>query len=804
MMEFVPLLQWSLVLAVLSALGAPIAAVVFRPLARRGAAFSLPVALVVFAVAVFWLGQVTYGRHTVVAGAGVLAACSALAWRYGGGPDWRAVAGGSGVFFLGFALYLTFAAHGAAITPVGGEQFLHYGLSKSLIGADALPPEDFWWAGEPVRYYYGTQLQVASLSLLSGVDLRFGFYLALGTFYGVLFVSAYGLVGSILANHGRPYRLGGAFGAFFVALAGSSMAFLRLSFEFFPAPVRDWTGQALFGAIAADRPETFQEAVRTQGSVSEWSWWNARYVVEGTLQEFPLYSFVKADLHGHSLSTGYVLLAAAVGLSYYHTPPEDRPRRLALVFGGLGLLAGLFGFMNTWALPTAVGLAWLAMAAAVPHPATLSPGGDRVAIDGAGSARRLGAEAWRLVTAALLAVPVGLVGVLVASPFLLGGVPTNGGVGVFPPQTDIGPFLAVYGGLLALFGALLFARLRATADRREAATLVVAVAVLVTVPLAVPLPLTPAVLAAVGPPMLVTWWLVRTYRLGYEAVLLVGGLGLLLSLELVHAEVWPPDRVRWNTALKVAVQAWTLAAAAGGAAAALLVSGAVDRLRELRTGSRTGGVTPPSLAGNARLDGLRSRARAAAPAVLAVALVCAVVLTSLPFVLLTANGNVGGEPSRYLETPTEGSIDALAVHDRWKGDRMDAIYWLDEQGKSTVVEAPSRSNYRWQNAASVFSGAVTVAGWNHQAGYRGEEVYGDRARSVDLIYVGPWDTAVKTLREHGVEYVYVGEGERDRYGDEMRVFDVHSGVSVAFENDAVTIYAVNRTALDPDERSLLP
>jgi len=802
-MEFLPLLRWSVLLVLLAVTGAPLATAIFRPLPRRGAAFSLPVALLGFAVVSFWIGQVVYGRAALLAALLGLAGLSGVALRFGEEPDWRAVASGTGVFFFGFLLYTTFAAHDAAITPVGGEQFLHYGLTNALMHADALPPEDFWFAGEPIRYYYGTQLQVASLSLLSGTPLRYGYYLGLGTFYGLLFVCAYGLVGSILAARDRSYRLGGAFGAFFVALAGSLAAFLRLTFEWLPAAVREFAGDALFGALVADRGYTFTEAVGTQGGTDGWFWWNARYVIEGGLYEFPLYSFVKGDLHGHTLSTGYILLAAAIAFAYYRTPAESRGRRLALVYGGLGSVAGLFGFMNTWSLPTAVGLAWLAMAAADAHPATLLPGGERlvVAEPTASRWRRLGGEAWRMLLAALLSVPVAVIGVLVASPFLFGGVPTNGGVGVFPPQSGLGPFLALYAGLLALFGALLLATSLDVAADDPVTTTGVPVAALAVAVLALLIdhPAAPDILAVLGPVLLVAWVLVRTDRLGFEAVLLVGGLGLLLALEFVHAEVWPPDRVRWNTTLKVAVQGWTLAGAAAGAASALLVSGALARLRTLR-------AEKPSRGGGAasRRERLGSHARAATPAVLALVLIGAVVTTSLPFAVLVGNNNVGGDLSRYLQTPTEGSIDGLATHDYDRGDQMAAIYWLDERDSPTIVEAPSRSNYQWQNAASVLSGAVTVAGWNHQAGYRGEGVYDRRASAVETVYLGSWENATETLREHGVEYVYVGEGERKRFGGTIRPFAAYSGLSVAFDNDDVTIYAVDPAALDPTEDPSAP
>jgi YYY domain-containing protein len=792
MMELVAVFRWVFALGLLTVLGAPLAGVIFSPLSRRGSAFSLPVALVVLAITVFWLGQLTYGRVTVFTSVLVLAALSGVAYRHGERPNWRAVAGGFGVFLVGFTLYVLHAAHNAAITPVGGEQFLHYGLTNALMAADALPPEDFWFAGEPIRYYYGTQLQVASLSLLAGTPLRHGYYLGLGAFYGLLFVTAYGLVGSVLANRDRSYHLGGAFGAFFVAIAGFSTGFLRLAFEYLPGPLQ--SKEAIFGLLVPRLDDTYAEAMSTQGTVDGWFWWNARYVIEDGLFEFPLFSFVKADLHGHTLSTGYVLLAAALAYSYYLTPAEQRRRRLALLYGGLGGVAGLFGFMNTWSLPTAVGLGWLALAGADAHPGTLL-GTDRLSLSGDGTGwRRLADEGGRLVLAAVLAVPIGVVGVLIASPFLFVGVPTNEGVGVLPPQSPVGQFVAVYAGVLLILAALVGTRaVRATADdqRRVGVALAVGVTALSVAALLVDHRILPDTLAVVGPLLVAGWWLVRTDRLGYEGVLLVGGLGLLLSVDLVHANVWPPQRVRWNTTLKVAIQGWTVTAAAAGAAGAILVGDALARLHRLRANETDEQAEAESLAP-------ADAARTAVPATLALLLVASVIVTSLPFALLSYNNNVD-EPTDYLKTPTEGSIDALDTHDRRRGAEMAALYWLDDQGSPTIVEAPSESAYGWASVASVFTDANAVVGWSHQSGYRGTEAFDARASNVSLVYGGPWDRAVRTLRTHDVEYIYVGPTEREEFKNILRDFDGYSGLSVAFENDAVTIYAVDTENLDPSE-----
>ncbi len=794
-MEYLLVLKWLLVLAALSAVGAPLAALAFPRLPRRGAPFALPAALLPLALVVFWIGQVSFGLHAVLAALAAVVALSAAAYRAGARPDWEAVAWAYGVFALGFLLLVVYRAYNPGITPAGGEQFLHFGVTKSILRAGTLPPEDFWFAGEPLRYYYGTQMQVTVLSMLTSTDLRYGFNLGPAVFYGVLFVSAYGVAGSITALRGRSYRLGGTLGAFFVALGGALTTAVRLAFGLLPEDLAIEYGRPAFGAI---RHMDYREAVLTQSDPMQWFWFYDRYVVPDTLQEFPMYSFVKGDLHGHGLSTAFVVVAAGLALSYYLLPADRRRQRLGVLFGGLGLVAGVFGFMNTWSLPTAVGLAWLAVAAADAHPATLLPGGiaDRLVLRDAdadeGDAaddglRRLAAEAWRIVLAAVPAALVGVVGVALASPFLVfGAVPTNDGIGLFPPRTDLAPFLVIYGGLLALFAGYVLARgwpaARDAPRSVQAGVALVglaAVAVLVSV-------LSFPVLAVTGPILLAAWWLVRTDRAGFEAVLLVAGVGLILSMDLVYAKVWPPQQTRWNTTLKVAVQGWTLAGVAAGATAALLWADA----RETLTAARERAESSATASSDASADG--GRPGSVPAAALAALLVVAVVATSAPFAALAFGHGVGADLGESHVDPT---LDGLDVHDRWKAPQMEAIYWLDDrEGTPTVLEAPGRDAYRWTSPASTMTGLPTVVGWTHQQGYRGIEPFERRAAQVDRVYTEPLSESAGVLRAYDVEYVYVGPNERERYEGLLRTFD-HEAFSVAFENGEVAIYEVDHSAL---------
>lgn len=776
-MEFGLLLRWCLVLAGLTALGAPLSALLFERLAWKGAPFSLPVTLLVWTTVVFLLGQATFGYHTLAIGGLVVAVLSGVSYYRGYEPDWRAVAGSYGVFLFGFLLYVVYASHNAAITPLGGEQFLHYGLTNTIVHAESLPPEDFWFAGEEMRYYYGTQLQVALLSMVTGTELRFGFYLGLATFYGLLFVSAYGLGGALLASRDRSYHLGGILAACFTAVGGTLVTTVRLGFRQLPQDVAAEYGRPAYAGLLEERGLPFSDAYN-QGELSEWFWFYDRYVIEGALNEFPFYSFIKADLHGHSLSTGYIVVAGAIAFSYAQTPQDQRGKRLGIMYGGLGLVAGVFGFMNTWSLPTAIGLAWLALAAGDAHPATLLP--QRISAPlqlfaGRESlSRTVGAELWRVVLAAAFAVPVAVVGIAIASPFLVfNSIPTNEGIGLFPPQTSLPSFLVMYGGILTVFVVYLAVAARST-DSLSSRHLGAGGALLLVGGVCYALNFT--VGALLIPILAVAWWAVRTERDGFIGVLLIAGFGLLLSMEVVHARVYPFDRVRWNTTLKVAVQGWTLAAVGAGAASAVLLSWAGERLSGLRTSVTT--------LGNSESD--RSPAKTAIPAVLVIFVVCLVVLSSLPFAGLTLYNYVGED----VFSPNDGSVDALDVHDQYKGAQMEALYWLQEKSQPTIVEAPARRSYQWRSVASVFTDAVTVAGWDHQEGYRGANAFDERATDVENLYTGSPETIRDTVQKYGVEYIYVGPSEREAFTG-LSEFDQIAGIEVAFQNNEVTIYEVS-------------
>lgn len=772
-MEWTILARWLGMFAGLTICGLPLSALVFSRFPDRGAALALPISLSGLALSMYWLGHVALSPVTLAAALGLLVGSAAVAATRTTVP-WREGVEAFVVFASAFVAYGLFRSSAPFIRTTGGEQFLHFGLLSAANRASELPLYDVWFAGEHVRYYIGTHVLSATLATLTGTEPRYAYNLAMAGYFGVLVVAAYGVGGALASEADRPRRIGSVLSVFFVAVAGYAVTAARLAYGWVPDSIRDEYAEIVFGAI---RHGEFDSVVASQSSVADWFWFYDRYVIDNALTEFPMYSFVKADHHGHTITTGFLVLVAAFAFAYYLTPETEYRRRRGIVFGVLPAMGGLLGVMNAWVLPAAVGMIWLALIFAPAHPSSL--GGRTVWLP----AGRLAEEGWRFVSATAIAIGVGVVAILWGAPFLLFGTPTNDGIGFFPPRTSAFGLLLQYGPLLVLFGGFLLARwvrvytgLRtdpgdvlagvpipsAFANRPRAVTrativggvlvgiILVAIARLLEFP----------ALVFVFMPLAAAWILARTDdSTGFELVLLVGGLGLVLAMEVVHARVWPPGQPRWNTTLKVSIQAWTLL---GLAAAGIVVRWVGDTVGR-------------------RLE--RASVRLSARTVAVVGLCVAVVLVSSPFAYLAFVPELG----------EAGTLDGLETYERTHSSEMEAIAWLDDRdGSPVLLEAPGRQAYRWQNPASTLTGLPTVVGWEHQKGYRGIEAFERRADDVDDVYVGENRTA--HVDRYAVDYVYVGPIERERYGTDLEPFDSPI-FEVATETDSVTVYAVDADAI---------
>ena len=810
-MEYGLVALWFVAYALLAVVGSPIASLLFERFPDRGATFALPVSLAILTLVAYWVGHVRFGWVAVGVAVAVLLAASGFAFRAGGSVHPRALAAAMAVFALAFGFMLAIRAVDPAVHPGGGEKFLDFGLVKAVLRADRLPPEDFWFAGERLRYYYGGFVMTGLLSMLTDTPARYAYNLALAGFYASLVTAAYGLAGAIAASHGRSHRLAGALAVFFVGVGGNLATPGRMLLGVLPDDLAAQYGRVLFAGV---RGVPYEEALATLTDPKSFSYWYGRYVIDGTLNVFPLWSFLNGDLSAFMIAMTVLLGCVALSVAYYRTPETALTRRRALVFVAFPAAVGLCALISTWSVPSAVGVLWLSLALGDARPATLLPGGIArrlPASDATARRARLRHELSRPVVAALLACASGLAGAALASPFLLFHRPAVRGVRFLPPRSGLGELLLVHGAFLTIFALYLVARrprwlrtrLSRTSPRALAVAGVATVAVLAALGLVVDL----AALALAGPFVVVGWVLCRTRAhvrsaptattadrdpserrrspaaattlfgagspVGYETVLVVAGAGLVLAVEFAYVSAGSITRnVRWKTVFKVYLQIWVLWGTAGGVALAWLLAAARDALA------------------SALADRSAPRPHTGLAAGLSVLAIATLVVP--------ATGTFAGLAlvTHFDDPPAEAAgldptLDATRFVDVSRPAQAESIAWLDDRsGRPNIVTEPGTRMYTWTSAPASLTGVPTVIGWRHERGYRGAAAFESRVAAVNTIYTEPWSEGAPVIDEYDVRYIYVGPPERERYGD-VQNYARQPNVSVAFENDAVTIYAVD-------------
>ena len=736
------------------------------PRVRGGPALALPLAFAVLGVVGYWVGHLSLAVAPFVAVA-LLVVGSVVATYRGVEVDRRATAEATAVFAAAFLFMVAIRAVDPAVHPGGGEKFLDYGLLRSLGRATVLPLEDMWFAGEPVQYYFGGHLVSSMLARLTGTHARFAYNLALAGFYGALLTAVYGLAGAISAHAGASRHRGALLGVFFVGLASNLSTAGRLVAWLLPDSVA--------GVLAG------LAGVQMEGLAfgpSEFYYWDASRIISGTINEFPFFAWLNGDLHAHMMSQPLLVLAATLLFGYFVTPEDALPRRRLLVFGALPPVGGLLAIVNTWSFPTVGGLAVLTLLFAPADPRTLLPETVRDSVPGT--------EGWRVGTAVAVGAGVVALGVLWSLPFWLGTASTRS-LGLLPARSALGQFVVVHGAFLLVFVAYLLAQFRPEVpDRARVGALAALLAGLALLWNA-------AAVLVVGPLLAVAWLVLRHPSVagpaartdhaatdggdpdgddgagslgpGYETVLLVAGAGLVLLVEFlfVQEEAGPG---RLNTVFKVYAQVWVLWGVAAAAALARLLA---KRVR-----------FPAFVANRETL--------------FSVGAVVLVVATGIYAPLALAEHAEGTGYGRSVENAT---LDSLAFVEEYHPDEAAAIQWFETEvdGRPTIASAPGRAIYQWASPISSLTGVPTLAGWNHEIGYRGSEAWNVRVRVVDAIFTGNETTQDRLLAAYDVQYVYVGPLEQEAYGLDLSVSG-NDALEAVYREDGVSVYRVDQSALD--------
>ena len=245
----------------------------------------------------------------------------------------------------------------------GGERPMDFSYFNAVIKSTSFPPYDPWFAGGYINYYYYGFVLVATPVKLLGIVPSIAFNFILPTLFAMVGISAFSIGWNLLAGPSssreraggdgesssftihaeRPSFIAGLSAAFLTVLLGN-LGTLQLIYnklqQLGALGTFSWEStfvQRLTWAIEGLKL-TFTGDTLPIGP-GDWYWDPSRVVPPGpgnAITEFPLFTFIFSDLHGHMMVMPVALLALSWALSVV----AGRARWKNRASAGLGIVVG--------------------------------------------------------------------------------------------------------------------------------------------------------------------------------------------------------------------------------------------------------------------------------------------------------------------------------------------------------------------------------------------------------------------------------------------------------------------------------
>ncbi|MGN6030063.1 MAG: DUF2298 domain-containing protein [Thermomicrobiales bacterium] len=359
-------LRWYLVSLVIAVALAPAVFWLGRGLADRGASIVRPVSLLIAIWPAWYLsgigsGLVPFSDASLIATIVLVGGASwALGWRAGliDRTALRHLAIAEAGFLALFLLFIWFRGYAPQINEQEKPGDLM--MLASSMRATHMPPEDAWFAGNGINYYYLGYVVLAAIAKLAGVVPWDAFNLGLATIFAMTGVAAAGLVGNIVARFWgeRVSRVAGVIGLVFVVLLGNPWSVFT--------GISQWSTQwtsFYFSGIGWTASRFIHDAADKTDTI---------------ISEFPAFSFVLGDLHPHLLALPYTLVALTLAWALAipaipalrdakasakdDTPAQWNVATIARIAATGGIVGVLYA-MNSWDMPTYLLVAAIALIA---------------------------------------------------------------------------------------------------------------------------------------------------------------------------------------------------------------------------------------------------------------------------------------------------------------------------------------------------------------------------------------------------------------------------------------------------------
>lgn len=572
-----------------------------------------------------------------------------------------------------------------AINPriEGVEKFMNIAFINAALRTDYFPMIDPWFAGEPPNYYYFGHLMIASLAKLTHVPANFAFNLAVATIFALSATLITALVYSLTRHK-------------IAALTAALLAVLASNLDPALNMLRQTKDYIFFSATRLDP-----------------------YVIN----EFPLYSFIVADLHAHTINLInvlsiitllYVIHRQATNTQNQSSPATHHWSRLTPIIPTALLALTLGATAPTNAFDALIYGALTGMVML------------HIAYKRAGRQASFIAPA---LTALAHTTLIGLAAILLYLPFWLHFHSPTGGIGIALFQTPLSHLLINFGTLLFLSLPLLYIWKKKTTALQDHKEQTQGTEALKLFDLRVK---NFEVSPEAAPSLTDTQNSQNPHT--FPALILTTALLFILFLQLfyikdIYAFENPPYN-RANTFFKIGYQIWILLSITAGYGL-YLASKVMNKYK----------LTDLYIA----IAGL--------------------------LIALSLAGTYSAFQYHFQNPPQTLTLDGYHYLQSENPDQLHLITWLNQNisGQPVTVEAAGES-YTQRSRVSSYTGLPTIIGWaSHEWGWRYSqtawaEVISPRVQDVQTLYTTTDPTELQRLiDQYQVHYIVASPVEKDLY-----------------------------------------
>ncbi len=226
------------------------------------------------------------------------------------------------LFFFSFLLWTYVRGQEPSIRSL--EKFMDFGFINSILRSRYFPPLDIWYSGGfPINYYYFGHLTGAMLIKLVNVKSSIGYNLILSTLFALGMTGTFSLIIGIIQQCSLSFqsrigvrdklqlesrqnrsriKYGMTLRVIFFGIIGSLLVNLGGNLH---------TIYLFTTGYPNDQPIPFWQILSGFNPAKYW-YPNATRFIPLTIHEFPSYSYVVADLHGHVFDIPFVLLTLGI------------------------------------------------------------------------------------------------------------------------------------------------------------------------------------------------------------------------------------------------------------------------------------------------------------------------------------------------------------------------------------------------------------------------------------------------------------------------------------------------------------